>query len=306
MPGAFSHLTAVQSASVTTSLRELTTMPNRAKLILTSNQNYLELGCVSPDYPYLAVGDAQQNRWADLMHYEKTGEVIKYAIAQVKVLSGAEQDKAFAWLCGYTAHVIADITIHPVVELKVGPYEQNQSAHRICEMNQDAYIWQRLNLGQIGHADRVKQSIGSCTDNSGKLDPLIKDIWSKCLTLTHPEEASNNQANFDKWHSGFQFIVDNVDEGHRLFPFARHVAAKYGVVYPNDDEVNTEYIENLETPKGVEHYDQVFDRAVSNIQKYWCVVANAVFEDGDVGEILNWNLDTGKCPEGKLTAWSDL
>lgn len=60
-------------------------------------------------------------------------------------------------------HVAADITVHPVVELKVGPYAQNQTAHRTCEMNQDAFIWQRLNLGELGYADRVQQNIGSCT-----------------------------------------------------------------------------------------------------------------------------------------------
>jgi len=34
------------------------------------------LGSVSPDYPYLALGDGGAKRWADIMHYTRTGEVI--------------------------------------------------------------------------------------------------------------------------------------------------------------------------------------------------------------------------------------
>lgn len=305
MPGAFAHITAVQSASVTASLAKLSSMPNQAKLIISTNPNYLELGCVSPDYPYLAVADSAQNHWADLMHYEKTGEMIKSAIAEIKTLSGYQFERCFAWLCGYVAHVIADITIHPVVELKVGPYQENKTAHRICEMNQDAYIWQRLNLGQIGHADRVKQSIGSCVDSDGLLTSEITETWDKCLKRVYPEYSRSNTANFKQWNRGFLLVVDTVDEGHRLFPIARHVAAKYGVTYPNDNEVNNDYIEDLKTPIGYQNYDAIFDRAVTNIQRYWIIVANAVFEGRSTEEILNWNLDTGKCPDGNLTAWSN-
>lgn len=304
MPGAFAHITAVNLAFQNSALQRLNDMPKPAKLILSSHQKYVELGAVSPDYPYLAVGDKSQNKWADLMHYEKSGGVIRASLQHIARLSSQERDKAFAWLCGYTAHVIADITIHPVVERKVGPYEENKNEHRICEMHQDAYIWQRLNLGEIGLADRVRLNIGACTSpGTGKFCGTIKQIWGLCLLDNYPESFQQQPPDFDKWHKGFQMVVDNVDEGYRLFPFARHVASGLGYVYPNHDEVNLDYIRNLDTPVGRKDYDEIFDLAVFNIKKYWTFIAQAVFEQRELNEILDWNLDNGLAPDGSLTAW---
>lgn len=304
MPGAFAHITAVNFATENKSLSQLA-IPKKAKFILSQNQKYLELGCVSPDYPYLVMGldKKRQNKWADLMHYERTGEVIKAAIAYCKTLEGNTQEKSFAWLCGYMAHVAADITIHPVVELKVGPYEQNQKAHRVCEMNQDAFIWQRLNLGEIGYADRVELNIGSCTNANNELDDDIKQIWRFCLEQTHPEYTKNVAPDFDAWHSGFQFVVNNAEESYRLFPWARHVGVGHGLTYPMLEEVDLDYIAQLDTPRGEMHYNDVFDLAIENIKYYITIIANSIFSDTPCDVICNWNLDTGKDETNKLTAW---
>jgi primosomal protein N' len=57
-----------------------------------------------------------------------------------------EEDKgrAFAWLCGLAGHIVTDVVIHPVVELKVGTYEGHEAAHRNCEMHQDVYIYKKI------------------------------------------------------------------------------------------------------------------------------------------------------------------
>lgn len=305
MPGAFAHITAVNFAMANSNLKSLA-MPRKAKSAISRNQKFVELGCVSPDYPYLKLGDADQNEWADKMHYEKVGVLIKKAIVLVKNLSDTDQEKAFSWLCGFVAHVVSDITIHPVVELRVGPYHENAKEHRICEMNQDAYIWPKLNLGEIGYADRVKINIGSCVDpeNQSNLDGIIHDLWITCLTEVFPEKSHSCPPEINEWHKGFQRIVDNAEEAYRLFPFARHVAAEQGLVYPSLDDVDQSYIKNLETPCGIENYDSIFERATGNIQQYWCHLANAVFAEGRVDMFLDWNLDTGRCESGTLTAWS--
>lgn len=303
MPGAFAHITAANRLFSTNSLQTLD-MPNEAKFILSTNVKFIELGCVSPDYPYLAIMNKAQNKWADLMHYEKTGELIKKLIGNCKQLEGETQKKAFAWLCGYVAHVIADITIHPVVESKVGVYEENQTDHRVCEMNQDAHIWTTLNLGEIGLADRVKLNIGSCTDEDGNLDSAITELWGSALKEIHQDYASSNAPDFQKWHSGFQTVVDNAEEGYRFFKWARHVAANVGGLYPRPDEIDLQYIEALDTPKGHMHYDDIFAKAVENIQTYVAIVGNAVFSDGSVEAFKNWNLDNGKDENGELTAWN--
>ncbi|TON60151.1 hypothetical protein CGH53_25410, partial [Vibrio parahaemolyticus] len=69
------------------------------------------------------------------------------------------------------------------VEMRVGPYHENSQEHRICEMNQDAYIWPKLNLGEIGYAERVNNNIGSCNDpsNPSNLDRIITNLWETCL-----------------------------------------------------------------------------------------------------------------------------
>ncbi|MFM4749836.1 zinc dependent phospholipase C family protein [Aeromonas veronii] len=304
MPGAFAHITAVNFAMANSKLAGLD-MPKKAKLMLTKHQKFVELGCVSPDYPYLKIDDSNQNSWADKMHYEKVGIFIKKAIILVKQLSSQDQEKAFSWLCGFVAHVIADITIHPVVELKVGPYNKNKSQHRICEMNQDAYIWQKLNLGDIGYADRIRMNIGTCVELNchDSLDRVIHNLWEACLKETHPDHVNLISPDIDKWHQGFLKVVDHVEEGHKLFPFARHVAAELGLTYPDVKHIDVSYIDSLKTPCGIEHYDSIFERAVSNIQKYWCYLAKAIYEHGETDMFLNWNLDTGHCESHILTAW---
>lgn len=301
MPGAFAHITAVNKACDNNSLTAID-MPDQAKLSLSLHPKYIELGCVSPDYPYLALGDSDQNKWADLMHYEKTGDLIKALAAECKNLDDSEKERAFAWLCGYVSHVIADITIHPVVELKVGVYEQNQKEHRQCEMNQDAYIWQRLNLGEIGLADHVKIHIGACATD-GRLDSTIKGLWGGALTRVHAEYGQEHPPKFDQWHDGFQTIVDKAEEGYRFFKWARHVAANAGLLYPRPGEVDPIFIEQLDTPNGPMHYDQIFDKALDNIRKYVGIIGQFVYGDGDLEAIKNWNLDNGKDEQGVLTAW---
>ena len=305
MPGAFAHITAVNLASEGKTLKNLN-ISNKAKFIISQNIEFIELGCVSPDYPYLKIGDKEQNEWADKMHYSNVGVFIRKAIALIKELDGIEKEKTFAWLCGYVGHVIADITIHPVVQLKVGPYRENAKEHRICEMNQDTYIWERLNLGEQGLADRVKANIGSCVETSdpSKVDVAISQLWLSCLTSTFPDEVKKCKPEIDEWHKGFQFVVDNVEEGYRLFPFARHLAAKAGIVYPSREDVDMGYIKSLETPKGSKDYDEVFDLAVSNICLYWEYLSNAIFSEADDSMFLNWDLDTGLSDSNELTAWS--
>ncbi len=167
-------------------------------------------------------------------------------------------------LHGYISHVAADITIHPVVEL----------------------------------------NIGSCTNQDNCLDDDIKKIWSHALTSIHSEYAHLTAPNFDIWHSGFQLVVNNAEEGYRLFPWARHVAAENGLLYPRQDEIDYNFIENLNTPKGVMHYDEVFDLAIENNKYFISIIANAVFNDEQCTQIYNWNLDNGKDENETLTAWS--
>ena len=76
------------------------------------------------------------------------------------------------------------------------------------------------------------------------------------------------------------------------------------MVYPSKENIDHSYIKDLETPCGIEDYDSIFDRAVENITQYIGHLGNAVYSDGNVDMFLNWNLDTGRCEDQTLTAWS--
>jgi len=308
MPGAYAHITLVNFAKEPHRLEAGPGMAPVAISALLDWFKYCELGAVSPDYPYLAPPLMEQAPWADLMHYDRTGEMIKAGVVAVRALLGEEKRKAFAWLLGYTAHVIADVTIHPVVELKVGPYAENKKAHRICEMNQDAYIFQRLDLGGVGLSEHLDSGIRRCTlPGSQDIDPAIAITWRDMLHTCHPAAFVDGGPNIGSWHLGFGTTVDLAEEGNQLFPLARHVAVGQGLTYPAADEIDMDaYINNLTVPGGHLTYDEIFDKAIRHVIEGWHLVATGVFE-GDARyqtAFGQWNLDTGKDSSGRVVLWS--
>jgi hypothetical protein len=234
--------------------------------------------------------------------------MIKAGIELVRALDGIPRQKAFSWLLGYTSHVVMDTTIHPVIELKVGEYQKNKDKHRICEMHQDAYIFQRLNIGEIGLAEHLDSGIWGCCDKpgSGKLDPVITSIWQSMLETCHTRTYQTDPPVIDNWHSAFQFVVDKAEEGNALFPFARHVAASIGLTYPAIDDLDSQYLKVLPTPLGPMNYDDIFERAMQNVLIAWSSIADAIFKN-NIFQIaaLDWNLDTGKDATGSYVYWKD-
>ncbi len=309
MAGTFAHITLVNIAKEPARLEAGPGMPAGAIAALLDWFGYCELGCVSPDYPYLAIG-GNQTVWADRMHYEHSGDMVKAGVQALGSLQGETKRKAFAWILGYAAHVITDATIHPVVELKVGPYAQNKSAHRECEMHQDAYIFQRLNLGEVGLSEHLDSGICACSAaaNPAALDPDVGDTWHEMLRNCYPAQCAAAAPDIDRWHRGFRTVVDDImEEGNRLLPLARHVAVDCGLTYPAVSAIDrAAYIDDIAVPGGRLSYDQVFDKATRHVIEAWHLIANAVF-GGDAryqtafGE---WDLDTGRDPSGRIVLWS--
>jgi hypothetical protein len=121
--------------------------------------------------------------------------------------------------------------------------------------------------------------------------------------MNYPDESVQCPPDVDLWHQSFIGVVDKAEESYRLFPLARHVAVGIGLTYPSVDEIDHQYLVELNTPRGSMHYDDVFDLAVANIQKYVTYLAQAVFEGQEPIQFLAWNLDTGRAPDNTLTAW---
>jgi len=93
------------------------------------------------------------------MHYEKTNGIAIHGHNELKDVCTTKQtaDKIkLIWLFGYVSHLVADATIHPVVQAIVGPYDQNEQTkteHRICEMTQDALIYNERKNTDIRYAE---------------------------------------------------------------------------------------------------------------------------------------------------------
>lgn len=311
MPGAYAHITLVNQLRQPQYLDDIPDFPPQAKVALMRFFKFCELGAVSPDYPYLAVMAAGASKWADLMHYEQTGMMIQAGIRRIADMpDGLERRKALSWLLGYAAHVVTDVTIHPIVELKVGPYAQNQHAHRVCELHQDAYIFQRMNVGPIGMAEYLDSGIWACCDpqGSGRLDPVIASLWKSMLKECHPGTYETDEPDPEAWHRSFQSVVDMIEEGGRLVPAARHLAVGCGLTYPNPEEVDPQYVRNIQVPGslGPLHYDAVFDQAIDNVKSVWSAISRGVFfGNRDYVAMLGaWNLDTGCDENNRYVYWS--
>lgn len=310
MPGGYAHMTLVNL--MRTLVDNDDAIPTNVKIASADYLNYVELGAVSPDYPYLDVLNRNAAPWADLMHYEKTGDMIKAGAKRVATMKGGHQTKCLAWLLGYAAHVTTDVTIHPIVELKVGPYAQNKTDHRICEMHQDAYIYQRLGLDQVGLSKHLKNNgISSCRhpEDAKRLDPAITDLWDAMLAEVHPDTYNTNKPIIDSWHSHFIGVVNTIEESHVLPAIARHVAVNVaGMTYPSPSEIKKpEFIDALQTPEGPMHYDAIFDRARTNVARVWGWIGHDVADQkiDRLALVGAWNLDTGRdIDTGELIFWT--
>ena len=117
------------------------------------------------------------------------------------------------------AHVATDVTIHPVVQLKS---KGDSTQHRLCELNQDAYIWDRLGIGEIGAADHFA-GLDGCYSGL-HLDPDVERLWSDMLERTYPAEWRSNRPLVAAWHQAFKLVIDKVVSRGRAIPFGRHLA----------------------------------------------------------------------------------
>ncbi len=226
MPGAFAHMTMVLTAKNLSKLESDDGLSNTAHRAISGLTKYAELGSVSPDYPYLCQLDGDTDEWADLMHYEHTGARILRNRPD-----GVVKRRCLAWLMGYAAHVVTDISIHPVVKLKVGDYQGHETGHQVCEMHQDTFIYQSLNVGDITDTEHPKGGIRSCGSDDA-IDFDIKTLWLGMLQAVHPEVFASNPPDIDKWHRNFKRVVDGVaDEGGWLPGFVMRFIADQGFLY---------------------------------------------------------------------------
>jgi hypothetical protein len=316
MPGSYAHLTMVGIARTKRALEAIDGFPREAIDAAGSFLKFLELGAVSPDYPYLNITSAKAKKWADAMHYTHTGDAVYTAATMLRALpAGDDKAKCLAWLLGFAAHVVGDMCIHPVIYLKVGPYAENMTAHRRCEMHQDAYIFTRLGLGMPHTSGHIRSTIMKCGSDQPprQLEPAVKNLWENVLHTVHPALFINDPPRIDDWHNKCYTILEKLlPTSSRLVPFARHVCDGAGLSYPETDKVDMQYIQNLQVPTndGSDRrmdYDTIFDFAIQKIRRAWRDVSRHALgiEDLDYFRGGEWDLDTGRdtAAADKLVYW---
>jgi hypothetical protein len=125
----------------------------KLKKLLQSGRDFLQVGAVGPDLPYASIADddlffSAQSDLADKFHYVKTNQLILKAFDEIKKMPGtpAKKDKRFmfCFFLGFASHIIADGIIHPFIRDKVGDYKENQTAHRVLEMQLDVLLFHHL------------------------------------------------------------------------------------------------------------------------------------------------------------------
>ena len=185
MSGGYTHITLAQEAIEEATNRREGLLHNDAINALERWRKFCIVGAVSPDYPYLDVLSSHSAAWADAMHKSHAVDLLRIGVNNIRVITNDNvRQKCMAWLFGFASHIATDGTIHPVVNLKVGPYEQNKTAHRRCEMSQDVYAHSRLNLGAIETNRQISMNISDSSDpgDSDLLDQDIARIWETMLT----------------------------------------------------------------------------------------------------------------------------
>ncbi len=324
MAGTFAHLTLVDKLCRDDAVLDgIGTLTPVMKGALKTFRPFCELGAISPDAPYLRLLSGDAARWADVMHYWKTADFVRHAIPLVFNMDYRFTDtqKCLAWLFGYTAHLVTDLTIHPVVKARVGPYDQNKRMHRICEINQDVYIFHKQGFGDITTAQYIDRcGIKSCADptDSGKLNAAVRKLWSDGLksylsegvSMKNSLPAPEHDPDPDAWFEHYVRLLDKFVEDGGMSPLVfRTISEAAGVIYPQYSDVVKKFINNLEMPGEGEptNYDAVFERTKQNVIATWRDLG-AALDSGkkELFTLANADLDTGRDSNNRLVFWEGV
>ncbi len=317
MPAGYAHFMITDKALEAFSHDPTIGPTLRSAALLCSH--FVQLGSVGPDYPYLDFFQPDQKKWADHMHYDFTGDLIKTIAATLLKLSrsGTDDDSfviPFCWALGYVSHVTADLVVHPVVYNIVGPYEGNEADHRHCEMIQDAFIYNKVRNGaEIDQSEllRVVQNASS-PDDRGKIHPLLRGFWSNALHAHFVDEYGENPPEMDRWHDEFAEWLGIA--GRPLF-VGRILDPSHKFTYKKSSEITTDernrFLVNLPFPDGLrgDYETDLFPKAVKEVLHKWTLLAASLTGskiDTFISEISNGNLDTGRdIVTGKLIYWEE-
>lgn len=300
MPGPFAHFTLFHQTKERFMAQSLHPEVQQAL------GNYYEFGLLgsnSPDFP-VVTGD---RLWEEYLHGPTAAAYILPALVLLRSLSPLERAKFLAWFLGYLSHMTGDATIHPIVNLRVGPYMGHESEHQICEIHQDAHVYPRLGLVSVTKCNFTRSVIEACCDGNDRLslDPSLSDFWCNLSLAAFPKEKAPD---FSNWFSLYTGVVDKLAEesdwlhirvGARLF-------RKKHLLQITPLQIDQSYIQGLPAPfSRTVSYDDLFNAAIENTLRIWLSFASALENPESISVPLSaaWNLNTGEIIDPKYLFW---
>lgn len=308
MAGTFTHFTACSSA-----ISNRSALPADLRQLLNRHSEFLYLGAVSPDLPYLSFKTGGVN-WADVMHYEKTNAIAVYghdALKKVWATKGIKEETQLVWLLGFVSHLVIDATIHPIVQAIVGPYAENKEAHRICEMTQDSLIFFEIKKMEVRYSE-FSDILKYCRES-----PHIEDLigfWTEQTVKAHAEKHEEPSPGL--WLETYSDAIDVAEGGSGVVALFRHLETVREYTYSTREDIAANapdrlkrFYTDIKLPDGgMGSFRELgFNRAVANVTTAWNAFYNGLTSDVVVANVTrNWNLDTGVdmgTRDGTVTYW---
>lgn len=306
MAGPYTHLMVIEHL-----LEKSSPIPHDYFNHLKSHKSFTLHGSIGPDLPaFASLPIIATPEWNKRLHKNKTNAT-PLEMAKLVIKPDFDQNffpKAVAWICGYIAHMVTDAVIHPLVNLAVGDYENNKTAHAECETTQDTYIFYKLIGRELRKHDNYPELREAQAGAFGAhlIDQNLRDLWSQSLTNAYPTEVANYFKDMkdaiNEWNEGYW---NNI--GTYGFFVSRHISPTSS--YPTSvgmDKI-AKYIASVKTPinEQTESFDAIFFRTTQKVKELWGIVFDQI-KSKDLSAfpqyIRAWDLDTGMW-NGKIDLW---
>jgi hypothetical protein len=305
MPGPFAHIAICGAAMNRDDLGEELTK------LLNYNYQFFFLGAESPDLPYLSILVGGKD-WADAMHYDWTNSQVISGFQELHQIwpwkRPADEVKC-AWLLGYVSHMVADATVHPIVQAIVGPYKGHEEPHRLCEMTMDSLIFEEINHSELTYAGFSK-ALDFCQESEHFPDLL--DFLQTQLSINYPKIGHDPEPH--TWFKEYTEVL-GLSEGGKMAAVFRHLGGVGDYFYRNPGDIRTDtpedyqkYYAEVKYPGGSGPFlTNGFRPAVTNVVNIWKMLYTGLTGFGlAVSQVVNnWNLDTGVDQDaaGVVTFW---
>ena len=293
MPGPFTHLMICEEGMYQDDLGR------RISKFLSGNYQFVFLGAESPDLPYLSIGVGGKSLGRRHALRRTNSQVISgfEALRQIWPEKTPADEVKCAWLLGYVSHMVADATIHPIVQAIVGPYKGHEEPHRLCEMTMDSLIFEEINHSDLTYA-RFSEALKFCKES--EYFPELLDFWQAQLASNYPDMAHNPEPHtwFTEYtealgrrrRQGGRRLPTSGGGGQLFLPDTRRILEP---ILPEDYQ---KYYAEVKFPGGSGPFlTNGFNPAVTNVVNIWKMLYTGLTGFGlAVSQVVrNWNLDTG-------------